>query len=290
MLVGSLDWVRLFLIAAAYDLGAFDDPDRIAELREGHRRAVRLWEALRVEGLVDEATDAWRGPIDVPPELPRTGWGAIADAVLGDRPVGKAEVAERAYLEHLDDAGAEAAAALAARLAPLVTVPGPILELGCGLGTFGAALARASARALVLVDRQSVLDEVRLPDLAPTRHVADLLTDPLPAGAALALLSNVVHLYGAADAQRIVARAAACLAPGGRLVVRDLYVDDERRGPRRGVHFALNMTLYTDGGDVYTAAEMRAWLVTAGLGLGVGGDSWVEAEGDVMVLVGSAPC
>src|SRR5204862_8366021 len=59
--------------------------------------------------------------------------------------------------------------------------------------------------------------------------------------------------------------AARAVAPGGMVGIKDLRVDDDRRGPYEGLAFALNMAIYTGGGDVYTPSQLRAWLAAAGL-------------------------
>jgi len=93
----------------------------------------------------------------------------------------------------------------------------------------------------------------------------DLRTAPLAPEHELALIANVLHLLDPDSAAAVVRTAAAALVPGGALVVKDLAVADDRSGPATALYFALNMALYTDGGDVYTAAEVRSWLAAAGL-------------------------
>ncbi|HEX7952837.1 MAG TPA: methyltransferase, partial [Burkholderiales bacterium] len=80
-----------------------------------------------------------------------------------------------------------------------------------------------------------------------------------------ALLANVLHLHSPAMCARLVGAAAHAVAPGGVVAIKDLRVDDDRAGPIEGLLFALNMAIYTDAGDVYSTAQLRAWLTEAGL-------------------------
>jgi len=79
----------------------------------------------------------------------------------------------------------------------------------------------------------------------------------------LALLANVLHLYDAVDGARLVARAAAL---ADAVVVKDLWVEAAGAGPPGALYFALNMALFTDGGEVHPAARIAGWLRVAGLG------------------------
>ena len=64
---------------------------------------------------------------------------------------------------------------------------------------------------------------------------------------------------------RLVTAAARAVAPGGVVVLKDLRIDDDRAGPIEGLLFALNMAIYTEAGDVYPTAQLRRWLIEAGL-------------------------
>jgi hypothetical protein len=48
-------------------------------------------------------------------------------------------------------------------------------------------------------------------------------------------------------------------------VVKDLAIEDDRGGPWPSLLFALNMALYTDGGDVHPTPAILGWLAAAGL-------------------------
>jgi hypothetical protein len=84
-----------------------------------------------------------------------------------------------------------------------------------------------------------------------------------------------------------VAAAARAVAPGGAVVIKDLRVDDDRSGPIEGLLFALNMAIYTDAGDVYSTAQLRAWLTEAGL-VEIA-EHRLAAAPDAIVVVGRRP-
>jgi hypothetical protein len=49
------------------------------------------------------------------------------------------------------------------------------------------------------------------------------------------------------------------------VAIRELEIDRERGRPSESVLFSLNMALYTEGGRVYDAGELRGFLAAAGL-------------------------
>jgi SAM-dependent methyltransferase len=102
----------------------------------------------------------------------------------------------------------------------------------------------------------------------------------------LVLLGQICHSEGPRGCQRLVAKCARALAPGGVLLVADMIADDRRAGPARHFLFALNMLVATTDGDVFTRAEFGEWSRRAGLGrvkrLDVGDDG-------LAVLVATKP-
>jgi SAM-dependent methyltransferase len=201
------------------------------------------------------------------PEVPAAGWGRLAEVIRGDRPlpVEPDGDALRRLHHHLASAGAAAAAELVADLGA-----GPLLDLGAGAGAYSKAFLDANpAGRATLVDTGEVLALAAAwlgPPGARARWIAgDAAEVALGDGHGAALLANLLHLHSPAMSARLVAAAARAVAPGGVVVIKDLRVDDDRAGPIEGLLFALNMAIYTDAGDVYPTAQLRAWLTEAGL-------------------------
>ena len=147
-----------------------------------------------------------------------------------------------------------------------------VLDVGGGSGAYAMAFARVKG------DLQAVVFD--LPGVVPlaeeyirqgglsdrVRTVAgDFEVDPLGSGFDLVFLSAVLHGNAPAQNHALLRKSAAVLAPGGRLVVQDFIMDEDRTAPAFGALFALNMLVGTDGGDTYTESEVRQWLEAAGL-------------------------
>jgi hypothetical protein len=96
----------------------------------------------------------------------------------------------------------------------------------------------------------------------------DFLVDPLlPDGAApydAVYISNIIHSHDEDETRRLYARARDVMAPGGLLVVKDFFLDDDRARPAFGSRFAINMLVGTPGGKSYTWTETEADLAALG--------------------------
>ncbi|MFN7976227.1 MAG: hypothetical protein U0166_28495 [Acidobacteriota bacterium] len=51
---------------------------------------------------------------------------------------------------------------------------------------------------------------------------------------------------------------------GGKLVVSDFVIDDDRSGPEFSLIFNSNMLVETDGGATYRKCDYRSWLEATG--------------------------
>ena len=255
--------------ARALGLGGAGDVDACAA-RLGLRRAHRL------AALADVLTleDAWDAePVSQPPG----GWGELAAVIRRDRPLDASELLAR-FHAHLAAVGHDDAGALATRLCALPEAARGLIDLGAGVGHYAAAfLDAAPAARATLVDRAEVLALVAPRDRQ--RLVAgDLFDVGLDERHGVALVANVVHLYDAGDGARLIARAAAL---ADVVVVKDLWVEPDRSGPPAALYFALNMALYTDGGQVHPAARIAGWMAAAGLR-----DARIERMGDDAIVWG----
>jgi 2-polyprenyl-3-methyl-5-hydroxy-6-metoxy-1,4-benzoquinol methylase len=147
-----------------------------------------------------------------------------------------------------------------------------VLDVGGGSGAYAMAFVRAGDGI-----RATVFD---LPNVVPlTRSyveqgglsdkvditAGDYLTDDLGSGYDLVFVSAIIHSNSVGQNQSLIKKCASALSQGGRVIVQDFIMDEDRTGPPRGAFFALNMLVGTPAGDTYTEAEVRTWMEEAGL-------------------------
>ena len=146
-----------------------------------------------------------------------------------------------------------------------------LLDIGGASGTWTIAFLRAcpSARA-TLFDLPHVIPMARRRLAAAgleqrVKLVAgDFGSDALPPGADLAWVSAIVHQNSRAQNRALFTAVFKALAPGGRVAIRDILMEEDRTRPVAGALFAVNMLAATEGGGTFTFAELQEDLVAAG--------------------------
>lgn len=146
-----------------------------------------------------------------------------------------------------------------------------LIDVGGATGTYAEVFLRQypDMRATVF-DRPPVIELARK-RLAGTglmdRTVfaaGDFYTDELPGGHDLALLSAIIHQNSPEQNVALYQRVFRALVPGGRILIRDHVMSEDRTEPRAGAIFAVNMLAATSGGNCYTFDEIRRDLEAAG--------------------------
>lgn len=148
-------------------------------------------------------------------------------------------------------------------------------DLGGGPGHYLAEMARRSpAIEPWLIDLPLTLEVARRvqagSDVAgrirylPWDFFADPAPDALPL-LDLVLISAVLHAEGPDQNQKLFRKLYPFIAPGGRVIVQENTVEEDRSRPREGALFAVNMLAGTPRGRTYTPGEIRDWGEGAGL-------------------------
>lgn len=92
---------------------------------------------------------------------------------------------------------------------------------------------------------------------------ADFFNDPIPSGHDAILLSMILHDWDEGQNRKIIAGCLDALPSGGKLLISELLVDDDKAGPVDAALMSMNMLVGTWGRN-YTAAEYSEWLRDAG--------------------------
>lgn len=146
-----------------------------------------------------------------------------------------------------------------------------MLDLGGGAGTYAIAFCQVQPelRAVIfdlpgpltlayqLVSAAELTDRISL-------VVGDFRTAPLPHDFDLALLSNILHGQSAETNQQLLTAVFTALEPRGELVLRDVFMNEDRTAPVFGALFTVNLMLHNPVGRCYTFSEVRNWLTAAG--------------------------
>ncbi len=146
-----------------------------------------------------------------------------------------------------------------------------LLDVGGGTGIYAIAYLQLYPELQAIVwDRPEVLKVAR--ELSESHGVADRLqcvpgdmfADPVPSGADVMLLSNILHDWDEPECRALVHRLATALPSDGRLLIHDVYLHDTMDGPLPIALYSAALFTLTEG-RAYSAAEYRSWLHDAGL-------------------------
>lgn len=272
-----------------------DGAQLAAAVRGDPRATTILADALAALGLVVKRDDRYspapgtvdaltaRGARTIVPMLRHRAnclrsWAQLAAAVRSGHPPGEVpsilgdQADLSSFIEAMDVGNREAAPRLVAAL----DLPPfrHLLDLGAGPGTWTIELLRRRPGAVAtLFDLPDVIPIARrhleAAGLAErARFVAgDFLCDEsLPSGADLAWVSAIVHQNSREQNRTLFDKVHRALAPGGRVMIRDLVMDPSRTEPLPGALFAVNMLVRTSGGGTYTFEDLVEDLRSAGFG------------------------
>ena len=162
-----------------------------------------------------------------------------------------------------------------------------LVDVGGGTGVYSIALLRANPDLRAVVwDRPEVLRVAA--EFAAESGVADrmelqggdMFADPFPAGADVVLLSNILHDWDEPECLRLLRRCAEGLPPGGRLLIHDVFLDDDLGGPLPIALYSAALFSVTEG-RAYSMAEYRRMLEASGFGV----TQWVPTRVHCGVLV-----
>ncbi len=274
--------------------------DELAEMLDAHQRPVELLvtacasigllerrdrryvnSALADEFLVPGKAHHFGGWVQMLDRRLYPAWGRLTEAVRTNRPTSW-NPDEQAHL--FDSVDPELLALFWEAMHSLSTLTArelgvhvdlsastALLDVGGGSGAYDIELSRRYPNL-----RATVFDLPPVCEIAATKIGAagyedriavtpgDFLADPeLPAGHDVVLLSMIMHDWTPEQDLAILHKCFAALPPGGRIVISELLVNDEKTGPPAAALMSLNMLVETMGRN-YTAAEYEQWLRATG--------------------------
>jgi hypothetical protein len=93
-------------------------------------------------------------------------------------------------------------------------------------------------------------------------QVGDMWQEPFPA-ADLHFYGQIYHDWPLEKCQFLTRKSFASLAPGGRIILHEKLLNDEKTGPFAIAAFSIAMLLWTEG-EQYSGRELSAMLAEAG--------------------------
>jgi predicted O-methyltransferase YrrM len=145
-----------------------------------------------------------------------------------------------------------------------------LLDVGGGTGIYSIAwLQQHPQLEATILDRPEVLrlaeEYGRKFGVSDRLHLlpGDMFEDQLPTSDVI-LLSNILHDWDVPTCRELIARCAAALIPGGRLIVHDVLLNDDLSGPLPVALYSAALFTFCEG-RAYSGKEYREWLTEVGL-------------------------
>jgi predicted O-methyltransferase YrrM len=82
----------------------------------------------------------------------------------------------------------------------------------------------------------------------------------------LVLISQIIHGLSYSQCSELIKRSALALASGGRMIIHDSILSEDRTFPYHAALFSAYMLVTTEQGQSYTFHEVREYMKSAGLG------------------------
>ena len=150
---------------------------------------------------------------------------------------------------------------------------GPIrlLDLGGGAGTNAIAFSQVYPELTATVfDLPATLrlTEKTIKDAGLESRIAlragDFNKDGLGGPYDVVLMSDILHYQTFDTNQALVKKVYDHLAPCGRLIIKDRFLDEAGTGPAWTTAFAVHILVNTQQGSCYKTAEAMQWMTKAG--------------------------
>lgn len=138
---------------------------------------------------------------------------------------------------------------------------------GSGVHTIGAAQCWPQLRGIIFDIApvcEVAADYIAQANLSDriTTHVGDLWDSPFPE-ADLHFYSEIYHNWTPEQCDYLTKKSFASLQPGGRIVLHEMLLNNDKSGPFSSAAYSVGMLVWTMG-QQFTEAELRAMLSEAG--------------------------
>ena len=77
-------------------------------------------------------------------------------------------------------------------------------------------------------------------------------------------MSNILHIFGDTDNRRLLEKIATALTPGGRVIIVDAFLEDDRTCPPEAAMLSVELFLRTASGRCYAWTDVTEWLEPLG--------------------------
>jgi len=141
------------------------------------------------------------------------------------------------------------------------------LDVGGGPGTYCFALLKKNPEIkATIVDLSLPLQIAKrlIRERGLTRNIqlieGDFLEVDFGNGYDLILMSHILHSNSLEDCELLINKGYHALQKGGKLLIHDFILNEDKVSPPSSAIFAVNMLVNTQKGRTYTEGEIKEWM------------------------------
>jgi (2Fe-2S) ferredoxin/cyclopropane fatty-acyl-phospholipid synthase-like methyltransferase len=148
---------------------------------------------------------------------------------------------------------------------------GRMLDVGGGSGAYSIAAAKSNESLhaevfdlpTVIPITKGHIEKAGLSNRVTTR-TGDMHKDDFGNGFDLVFISAICHMNNPEENIELFQKSFKALVNGGRVVIQDFILNNDKTSPRTAALFALNMLVGTRAGSSYSEKEYTDWLEKTG--------------------------
>jgi precorrin-6B methylase 2 len=218
--------------------------------------------------------DRYIGDIVILQDVMWDAWSRLSDSVLSGEPARRPDMfqAEKNETRNFITAMHNTAMTVAPVISRKIDLSDckTMIDLGGGAGTYSVffCTSNSNLKATILdlpgtlkitkelISNSSVADRIKLIEGDFNKEIKGQYD--------VAFLSNIIHGEGKQENIALIRRVYNALNSGGKIIIQDFVLDNDKTSPSFPALFSLNMLLFTENGRTYSFQEIEGWLKEAG--------------------------
>lgn len=218
--------------------------------------------------------DRYIGDIVILQDVMWDAWSRLSDSVISGEPARKPDMfqADKNETRNFITAMHNTAMSVAPIISREIDLSGckTLIDIGGGSGTYSVFFCTCNheLEATILdlpgtlditkelISNSSVLHRIKLIESDFNKEINGQYD--------VAFLSNIIHGEGEQENIALIRRVYNALNSGGKIIIQDFILDNDKTFPCFPALFSLNMLLFTESGRTYSFQEIEGWLKEAG--------------------------
>jgi precorrin-6B methylase 2 len=218
--------------------------------------------------------DMYIGDIVILQDVMWDAWSRLSDSVISGKPARKPDMfqSEKNETRNFITAMHNTAMSVAPIISREIDLSGckTMIDIGGGAGTYSVFFCTGNnnLKATILdlpgtlkitkelISNSSVADRIKLIEGDFNKEIKGQYD--------VAFLSNIIHGEGEQENIALIRRVYNALNSGGKIIIQDFILDNDKASPCFPALFSLNMLLFTENGRTYSFQEIEGWLKEAG--------------------------